>query len=360
MRVHVRHEREVGAVAGLEEDGHEGDQAEDLGGRVVRVDAADDDEQGARDAPAQHDPELLAPQVVARRLEDQVADDAAEGPRDKVEEAEHGGPVGRARLAQAGEVLEVVGAQDRVDGQLAAEGAEVGRHVEGRLQAEEHPDALGERRLGHDLALGCRAHLLLRHGRLVVPVGPVLPLVVVVVGHCSAVLLLLLADRKAGGAVLVRDDTRHVDHAALDAASGGIRRLGAVGGSRDAVRVEVDVGLEVPLGPLAGRGVGAEGDHAEGGGDDDDQGHDKGDAPGLAVGIPAAFERVEDGRHDEVGNAAAGVAPAAGERVGRAHDVLVEEARRPHHAGDKGAAEDADEEAADVETGGIMDQRREA
>lgn len=161
VRVHVRHEREVGAVAGLEEDGHEGDQAKHLGRRVVRVDAADDDEQRARDASAQHDPELLAPQVVARRLEDEVADDAAEGPRDKVEEAEHGGPVGRARLAQPGEVLEVVGAQDRVDGQLAAKGAEVGRHVEGRLQAEEHPDPFGERRLGHDLALGRRAHLLL-------------------------------------------------------------------------------------------------------------------------------------------------------------------------------------------------------
>lgn len=190
-----------------------------------------------------------------------------------------------------------------------------------------------------------------------VPVGSVLSLVVV--SRRPTVLFLLFADRKAGGAVLIRDDTRHVNHAALDAARRS-RCLGTVGRSRDAVRVEVDVGLEVSLGPLAGRGIGAEGDHTEGGGDDDNQGHNKGDAPGLAVGVPAALERVEDGRHDEVGDAAAGVAPPAGQCVGRAHDVLVEEARRPHHAWDKGAAQDADEESADVEAGGIMNQWGEA
>ena len=66
-------------------------------------------------------------------------------------------------------------------------------------------------------------------------------------------------------------------------------------------------------------------------------------------------EAVEDGGHDEVCHAAAGVTPAAGQGIGETDGVLVEEAGRPDLAGDEGAAEDADEEADGVEAVGAVD-----
>ena len=61
--------------------------------------------------------------------------------------------------------------------------------------------------------------------------------------------------------------------------------------------------------------------------------------------VAGGDEGVEDRGHEEVSNAAAGVAEASSEGVGGADDVLVEEAGGPDLAGDEGAAEDADEEA---------------
>lgn len=114
--------------------------------------------------------------------------------------------------------------------------------------------------------------------------------------------------------------------------------------------------MQVAVGPATGRGVGAEDDHGDGRRRDDDEGHDEGDAPGDVGGEAAVVdERVEDGGHEEVGDAAAGVAPAAGEGVGGADDVLVEEARRPDLARHEGAAEDADEEPDRVEPGDAAD-----
>lgn len=168
--VDVRDEGEVGAVAGLEEDGHEGDEARE-GGQVVRVDLADDDEQHARDDAAGVHPGLLEPDAAAEAVVQQVGDDAAQGPGDEVEEAEHGGPVGRLGLAQRREVLEVVGRQDRVDGQLAAEGAGVAQHLHPRLRAEEDLHGLAERGLRDHLALGGLDQLVLGQHGLVLGVG---------------------------------------------------------------------------------------------------------------------------------------------------------------------------------------------
>jgi hypothetical protein len=67
-------------------------------------------------------------------------------------------------------------------------------------------------------------------------------------------------------------------------------------------------------------------------------------------------ERVEDGRHDEVGDTATGVTPAPSKSVGSADNILVEVTRAPHLTRNEGGAENTDEEARDVETCSILDE----
>lgn len=154
----MRDEREVGAVAALEEEGHAGDEAEH-GGRMVRVRQADGDEEAARDDAIGVQQHLLAPDAGAGVNE--VGDDAAERTADDVEEAEHGGPVARAGLAEGGEVLHVVGTQDGIDGQFGAERAEIPAGEDEGLEGEDDVHRFAEGRLDDDLAAGGVQHLLL-------------------------------------------------------------------------------------------------------------------------------------------------------------------------------------------------------
>lgn len=64
----------------------------------------------------------------------------------------------------------------------------------------------------------------------------------------------------------------------------------------------------------------------------------------------APDKRVENGGHEEVRDATPCITPTAGEGVGRADNILVEEDRGPDLAGHKGATEDTDEEVDCVET----------
>lgn len=73
-----------------------------------------------------------------------------------------------------------------------------------------------------------------------------------------------------------------------------------------------------------------------------------------------ADEGVIHGGHDEVGDATAGITPSACESIGSADDVLIKEASRPYLARHEGAAEDANKEAACVETTGGLDEGCEA
>ena len=117
----------------------------------------------------------------------------------------------------------------------------------------------------------------------------------------------------------------------------------------------------MPVVPVTDGSVGAEQEHAGAAGDEADEGHDESDAPGLVrAHALAGDERVEDGRHDEVGDATAGVAPATGQGVGRADDVLVKPGGAQHLAGHERSAQDADEEPGDVQAGRGLDERREA
>lgn len=60
-------------------------------------------------------PEFLCPHASCSAVEE-IRENAAEGAENHVEEAEHGGPAAGAGFAKCGEVFEVVGAEDGVDG----------------------------------------------------------------------------------------------------------------------------------------------------------------------------------------------------------------------------------------------------
>ncbi len=62
------------------------------------------------------DPDLFQPEAAAKAVIQNVTDDASERPGEEVEKAKDGGVVASVGLAELGEVFEVVGAQDGVDG----------------------------------------------------------------------------------------------------------------------------------------------------------------------------------------------------------------------------------------------------
>ncbi|KAA8576641.1 hypothetical protein EYC84_006730 [Monilinia fructicola] len=133
--VYVRHEGEVGAVAGFEEEAHAGDQGEH-GGGGLGVCEADGEEEGAGEEAEGEEVQFLGLDVV-RAVVEEVGEHAAEGAEDDVEEAEGGGVAAAAGFAEGGEVVEVVGAEDAVDCELGAEGAEVAGGDEEGLWAED-------------------------------------------------------------------------------------------------------------------------------------------------------------------------------------------------------------------------------
>ena len=233
-------------------------------------------------------------------------------------------------MAEGGEVGHVVGAEDAVDGELGAEGAEITTGQHERLQGEDDGYGFFEGGLDDDFAAGRIQHVLFGDLSLVVSDGTGM-----FARRLEAEFLLRVevgGARGAGGGdggFAVGEGAGDVDDVA-----------------RDAVAGEVLLGVQVALRPFPARRVRAEDEHGDGGGGDEDEGHDEGDAPGDVRGEPLVQDQaVEDGGHEEVGDAAAGVAETAGEGVGGPDDVFVEEARRPDLAGYEGAAEDADEEA---------------
>lgn len=78
--------------------------------------------------------------------------------------------------------------------------------------------------------------------------------------------------------------------------------------------------------PFACRCIGTEEQHGGGGGCNKDERDNEGDTPGdMRRETSTLHERVEDGRHDKVGNASTCIAETPGERVGCSDYVLVEE-----------------------------------
>ena len=313
----------IGAVTGLVEDGHDEDETEH-GGLLVGVELADEDEESASAETADGDPSLLEPQILLANLVENIAHDTTHRASDEVEEAEHGSPVGSFGLAEAGEVFEVVRAENGVDSEFATEGAGIGEAVEEGLRREEDLEGLLESRLHDSLAHGSLESLGAADGNLVVE-------------HLGALLRVatLLLIRPG----LIGDATGNIDESA-----------------GDTVRLEVALDMGVAVLPRTHGSVLAEEEHANAAGKQADERHDEGDAPGLVGSVAGGHERVEDGGHDEVGDTTAGVAPTASKSVGSADHVLVEETCAPHLARNEGGTENTNKETRDVETGSILDK----
>ena len=159
VRMHVRHEGVVDAVARFEEKRHARDEAEH-GGLAFAVEHADGDEEGARDERVAVQEGLLGPDVAAGAAVSEVRGEAAKGPEDDVEQAEHGGPVAGALQAEGVEIGEVVGAEDAIDGELGAEGAEVAAGGDEGLGAGADVQDFAHGRLPDDFAFGRVHHLV--------------------------------------------------------------------------------------------------------------------------------------------------------------------------------------------------------
>lgn len=236
MRVDVGDEAEVAPVARLEEDGHEGDEAEQ-DRQLAGVQHPDGDEEGAGQHAADDDPDLLRPEAAARHPVQVVRDEAAERPRHEVLEAEDRGHVGDVRGAGVGGVLQVVGAEDGIYGELAAEGAQVRDEVEDGLRRREDRYRAGECGLFDDLAFGNFHHLPLGYDRFVVING--------------VVLSLLFCLRMDTGILLYYSVSWCINN--------GAGRL------CDTVGYEVLFGVEKSLGPFTGWRIGTKDEHEDAG-----------------------------------------------------------------------------------------------
>ena len=152
------HERVVRAIAGFEEERHAGDQTKH-GTLRMGVGEPDGDEKGAGDDGEEVDEVFLPPDIAL--LVDEVGDHPAHRSEDNVEEAEHGGPVAGAGLAELGKVLDVIGAEDGVDGQFRTKGAEITASGNHGLEGEDDSHCFLERGLDDDLATSSFEHGLL-------------------------------------------------------------------------------------------------------------------------------------------------------------------------------------------------------
>ena len=154
----MRHEAEDGAVGALEEEGEAGNETEH-GALIFAVAEADGELKGAGEEQVCVDEVFLSPDAGAGV--DGVGEEAANGAEGDVEETEHGGPAAGAGLAEGFEVLEVVGAEDGVDGELGAKGAEVAAAGDEGLEGEDDGGGFLEGGLADDFAPGDVEHLLL-------------------------------------------------------------------------------------------------------------------------------------------------------------------------------------------------------
>ena len=252
--VHVRHEREVGAVSCFEEEGHASDQTEH-GALGVGVCEADGDFKGASDDRETVDQVFLAPD--AGCAVDDVAEDTARRSEDDVQETEHGGPLPGAALAESFEVFEVVCPEDGVDCEFGAKGAEVAAAGDEGLEGEDDRHGLFERRLLNNLAPRGVEHLLFADlGLMITDAGTLV--------RCREAYFLAMAMLGSwrigtgGVGLLVGEFARNINDIAGNSMAG-----------------EILLRSKVALTPLASRCIRAEDQHGDGDRSDDDEGDDE-------------------------------------------------------------------------------------
>lgn len=149
----MRHQGEIRPVPRLQKHRHQRDQPHHRI-QLLRIQLPDHDQKSPRHHAHEVDPELLRPQIVPRPLEYQVAEEPASRPRDDVQQPEHCGPPPGRGLPQVGKVLQVVGAEDGVYGELAAEGTDVGGHQRDGLEGAEDFEGFFSGRLDDDFGVG--------------------------------------------------------------------------------------------------------------------------------------------------------------------------------------------------------------
>lgn len=153
----MRHQAEIRPVASFQEESHPSNKPKHVV-PVVWIRRPDSDRENSHQDSEDMDKGLLAPH--AHPWVDKIADHASQGTEYDVEQTEHSSPIPAPCLLERREVLDVVGAEDAVDGEFGAERAEVGAASDESLEREDNREGFAERGLDDNFAAGGVKHLL--------------------------------------------------------------------------------------------------------------------------------------------------------------------------------------------------------
>src|SRR5947209_8733717 len=113
--MHMRYQCKVGAISGLQEESHTSEETDK--GRAV-VSHTNRNLECTREERETVNPHLLGPDGMCASV-NEISDEATGGTEDNVHQTEHCCPIAAASLSKLWEVLEIVRAEDGVDGQLS-------------------------------------------------------------------------------------------------------------------------------------------------------------------------------------------------------------------------------------------------
>lgn len=164
----VRDKSKVCAIASFEKERHSSHESEH-GGVRLGVEDADCDLESTADDTQGVEPYFLVPHAACLAV-DEIGDEATCGTEDDVQEAEHCCPATGTGLKELGEVVEIVGAENGVDGELSTEGAEVAERYDSGLRCEDNGHCFLEARLDDDFSAGGIQHCLLGNDNFVVKI----------------------------------------------------------------------------------------------------------------------------------------------------------------------------------------------
>lgn len=251
--MHVRDVCEVQTVGTLEEECGSGNESEHCR-LLVRVYFADDDKEDARDDGIDMQHDLFAPHATGIAIRE-IADESTQRPGHNVEETKHGSPVSVFLQREFGEVLVIVIAQNAINGQLGAEGAEIACAGNKGLEGEENTCSFFECRFLNNLALGDLDHLLGTNLDFII--GIVVGFLFFLVGHIVA------SNRVIRVAVIVVHFTRDSNNNA------------------DAMLAKVGISSRFSLRPLSSGTIWTKDKEKDCRGGDQDTGNNKGNAPRI-------------------------------------------------------------------------------
>ena len=96
--------------------------------------------------------------------------------------------------------------------------------------------------------------------------------------------------------------------------------------SGDSMRLKVVLRCQMSLAPFTGGGVRAHYQHSNRGDGNNNERYDKGHPPcNMGREVTLLYKRVEDGRHQKVGDPTSRIAKTSGQGIRSPDDILVEE-----------------------------------